>query len=60
MTLLHQRLVEYTSQAMRMIFNDTTVSHQQTLEALEALRDEIDGWIDAVGEEIERGEGNDH
>lgn len=52
----HQKLFEKAHQAIVAVFNDLTVSHEQTLESLELLRDTIDDRIDAVGEEIERGQ----
>ena len=53
MTLLHQRLVEYAKQAIRAIFSDTTVSPEESLESLELLRGEINGWIEAIEEDME-------
>ncbi len=46
--------LELAKQAIRMVFNDTTVSHGQTLERLEELYDMLDTLIDAVGLEFER------
>ncbi len=45
---------ELAKQAIRMVFNDTTVSHEQTLERLEELSDMLDTFIDVVGLEFER------
>ena len=50
----HQRLFEEAYQAINAVFSDQSVSHEQILESIELLGDEVGVLIDAIGEEIER------
>jgi len=54
MSTHHQKLFEKANRAIHTLFSDLTVSHEQTLESLELLRDEMDILIEAVGNDIER------
>ena len=50
----HDKLFAVASRATNKLGCDMTVSNHQTIESLEALRDEIDMLIAAIEEDIER------
>jgi len=55
MSAHHDRLIEEASLAINTLFSDLSVPHEQILESLELLHDEMHILIEATGEEIERG-----
>lgn len=50
----HQKVIGKVKDFIRRVHSDRSVSLEQTLDSLELLRDEIEGCIIAVREDIER------
>ena len=49
----HQRLFQTATAAIQAVFNDQTVSHEQTLKSLELLHTQTNILINAVGRTVE-------
>lgn len=50
--MANEKLVNAASNAVKRLFTDTSVSKRETRDALQELRDDIDGYIDALSDEI--------
>lgn len=50
----HDEKVEAAKAAIGDVFGDSSVSQQQTIEALEELAGEIEGYIAAIKSDMER------